>query len=229
MKGNNIIQLPFHFDVSKLQADLINCEQATWQLHFNTRDYDGEWTAVALRSGTGHDADIYAHPSAEYQDTDLLDACPYFREVINTFKCPLDGVRLLKLESGSVIKPHCDLDGAYEDGFVRIHIPVITHPDVVFMVDGERVNMQPGQCWYANFSKRHSVENLSPIDRVHLVIDARRNEWTDELFLQAGYDFHTEKVAGKLDRGTTLLVIAELERNNNPANQALIAQLKASL
>ncbi len=229
MKGNNIIQLPFHFDVARLQADLRSCEEATWQLHFNTRDYDGEWTAVALRSGTGHDADIYAHPTDNYQNTALLDACPYFLEVLNTFKCRLDGVRLLKLERGSVIKPHRDMDAAYEDGFLRIHIPVTTHPDVIFMVDGERADMQEGQCWYANFSEVHSVENFSPVDRVHLVIDANRNEWTDELFRQAGYDFHAEKQAAKLDPGTTLQVIAELERHNNPANDALIAQLKASL
>ena len=52
---------------------------------------------------------IYSDPTAtEFEDTPMLQGCPYFREVLDTFACPLRTVRLMRLTPGSVIKEHND-------------------------------------------------------------------------------------------------------------------------
>lgn len=79
-------------------------------------------------------------------------------------------VRFLVLEPDGIIKRHVDtfLSGRV----VRLHIPVITHPDVEFQLDDVRQNWQEGEFWYGDFTQPHSVFNKSDITRVHLVIDA---------------------------------------------------------
>jgi hypothetical protein len=68
----------------------------------------------------------------------FLSRSPYLREVLTTFRCPLQAVRLMKLNVGAIIKEHTDAELYFEAGEARIHMPIITHPDVEFIVDRER-------------------------------------------------------------------------------------------
>ena len=85
----------------------------------------------------------------------------------------------MRLTAGSTIKPHADLDLAAELGKVRLHIPVTTNPDVEFQLNGERIAMGEGECWYLRLSDKHAVANRGRADRVHLVIDAVVNPWLE--------------------------------------------------
>lgn len=51
-------------------------------------------------------------------------------------------------------------------------IPIRTSPEVEFMLNGSRVDMVEGECWYLRLSDPHSVRNGSQIRRIHMVIDA---------------------------------------------------------
>ena len=93
----------------------------------------------------------------------------YLQEVLSNFKCPLQAVRLLKLNVGAVIKEHRDAELGFEYGEIRLHIPVITHEEVEFYLDKERIQLQEGECWYMNFNLPHSIINKSKINRIHLV------------------------------------------------------------
>lgn len=89
-------------------------------------------------------------------------------------------VRFLLLGPGGIIKEHSDtfLSGR----IVRLHIPVITNPDVEFNLAGERQVWQEGELWYGDFSLPHSVYNKSDTTRVHLVIDVAVDENLLKLF-----------------------------------------------
>ena len=63
-----------------------------------------------------------------YVDLEVLRRCPYIGEVLAAFHCPLQLVRLLKLGPGSNIKEHRDYNLSFEDGEVRVHIPIRTNP-----------------------------------------------------------------------------------------------------
>lgn len=227
---NRFFKLPFQFDQSRLAHDLSVCISGHWQQHFNRADYSGEWTSIALRSSSGSETDILAHPGPKaFRDTPLLKDCAYFSDILSSFQCGLESVRLLSLAPGSEIKEHSDPQTAYEYGVFRLHVPVQNGGQVSFMVDGIELNMKPGECWYASFHLPHSVRNNGDAPRIHLVIDGQRNAWTDELFARAGYDFEAERRQLDYDRDTKQQMISELLRMDTDTARKLAAQLNNEL
>src|SRR5215472_18352203 len=180
------LQLPVRFDVQQLKADLAGVLPQDWSTHYNSQDFSGTWRGAALRSATGTSNHlIAAAPGAgEFLDTPLLERCPYFRAVLSYFQCPLKSVRLLGLAAGSYIREHSDNALEYEDGEIRIHVPIQTNPNVEFYLDGERLLLEEGGCYYVNVNLPHRVNNRGAAERVHLVIDAEVNGWVHELFRQ---------------------------------------------
>ena len=143
----------------------------------------GGWSGAALRSVNGLTIQLYADPMKNklYADTPILNRCCYIKEVLRVFECSLETVRLLKLEPGSRIREHRDFDLGVRWGVVRVHIPVLTHPDVEFILNGEHLVMNEGESWYLDLSLPHRVENNSATARIHLVIDCVVNEWIRSL------------------------------------------------
>ena len=179
------IKLPFAFDPQRLAADLAALSAETWIAHFVKQNFEGDWSVLPLRATAGatHPVmQIYSDPSAtEFEDTPLLARCPYFREVLARFECPLQAVRLMRLTPGSIIKEHRDHDLRIEDGAARIHIAVVTNPLVEFEVNRRHVVLEAGSAWYLRLSDPHRVTNRGTTDRVHLVIDAAANDWLRDL------------------------------------------------
>ncbi|MGZ4116413.1 MAG: aspartyl/asparaginyl beta-hydroxylase domain-containing protein [Bacteroidia bacterium] len=225
---NNSLLLPIKIDTKKLCEDLQTCLKAQWKEHFNTHDYSGSWTAISLRSQSGNAEDIHAHNSTlPFANTPLLEQCNYFKEIIDSFQCEKETVRLLRLQPGSVIKEHRDLGLAYRFGDFRIHIPILTEAAVTFLVGGKNIPMKKGECWYADFDQLHSVKNDSTSERIHLVIDGKRNEWTDDLFKKAKYDFEAEKrqLQPVYDEETLNNMIICLEKINTDTSRKMINDL----
>jgi hypothetical protein len=189
MRYPDRLRLPFTFDGDLLAADLRGLQESQWISHFVTQNYQGDWSVIPLRgpAGARHPVQmIYSDPAATaFEDTPMLAACPYFRAVLRTFGCPLQAVRLMRLTPGSVIKEHTDNDLCFEQGSVRIHIPIITNDGVVFELNRRRVILEAGSCWYLRLSDPHSVTNRGETDRVHLVIDASVNGWIESTFAAA--------------------------------------------
>jgi hypothetical protein len=180
------LRLPLAFDPDRLARDLGRLSSNEWISHYVRQNYEGDWSVVPLRSPAGETHPvrmINADPTARaFVDTPLLCGCDYFPQVLAAFECPLRVVRLMRLTPGSRIKEHTDLDLSFEDGVVRIHIPVTTNPDVEFRLNGSRIVLEAGSAWYLRLSDPHSVFNGGSADRVHLVIDANVNAWVDALF-----------------------------------------------
>jgi hypothetical protein len=183
------LRLPLTFDPDLLARDLDRLSSRDWIRHYVAQNYDGDWSIVPLRSPAGETHPIrmiYADPTARsFVDTPLLQGCDYFRHVLDTFECPLRVVRLMRLTPGSRIKEHTDLDLSFEDGMVRVHVPVTTNPEVEFQLNGSRVVLAAGSAWYLRLSDPHSVANRGSADRVHLVVDADVNGWVEALFESA--------------------------------------------
>jgi hypothetical protein len=175
----NYVRLPLDFDPAPLKADLERIAPGEWTPHFNTGYYEGEWSVAPLRSVGGVINQIYPDPTKgdQFADTELMARCPNIRSVLTRLKCPLLSARLLKLTAGSVIREHRDYNLGYEDGEIRLHLPVQTHPAVEFYLAGERIVMNEGESWYLNFNLPHRVANLGPTDRIHLVADCVLDEW----------------------------------------------------
>jgi hypothetical protein len=179
------VRLPLAFDSVRLAADLVRLTDEAWIAHFVRQNYEGDWGALPLRAHAAarHRVQmIYSPPHAtEFVDTPLLARTPYFRDVLAAFRCPLTCVRLMRLTPGSVIKEHSDHDLAAERGWVRMHVPVTSNPDVDFFLNGTRVDMVPGEAWYLRLADPHRAANRGTTDRVHMVIDAQLDGWLAEM------------------------------------------------
>ncbi|ATQ43030.1 aspartyl/asparaginyl beta-hydroxylase domain-containing protein [Caulobacter mirabilis] len=183
------LKLPFRFDVARMRAEVGSLADGDWIPHYNARDYEGEWSGVALRSTGGRDGWLFpAPPGGEpYADTPTLGRLPYLAQVLGTFECPLETARLLRLHAGSSIREHVDHALGYEDGLARLHVPIVTSPEVVFYLDGAPVPMGEGECWYFDARRPHRVDNRGVEHRVHLVIDCIVDGWLAGVFAEAGF------------------------------------------
>jgi len=181
------VRLPMTFDPRPLLADVERLDLAEWVPHFNTAYYEGDWSGVALRSVGGRPTQLYPDPAASepYADTPTLARCPSLRDAIERFECELLSARLLRLGAGASIREHRDHKLGYEDGEIRVHVPLSTSPGVEFLHDGERVEMLPGEAWYLDLNLPHAVANRGASARVHLVIDCVINPWLDRLLAAA--------------------------------------------
>jgi Aspartyl/Asparaginyl beta-hydroxylase len=178
-----VLQFPFRFDPNRLKADFSSILTDDWVRHFNSAVYEGDWSVVPLRSIGGQARQIFPDPTARnFEPTEILARCPYFQEVVGAFQCPVLAARLLRLKAGSRIREHTDYKLAYEDGELRVHIPVHTNDRVEFYVAGQRVVLGEGECWYVNTSLPHRVDNMGEADRIHLVIDCEVNDWLRAFF-----------------------------------------------
>jgi hypothetical protein len=172
---------------------------------------DGTWGALNLRGFWPDDPTRGVKPAemskawkAEHPAdlarvcdwTTLADLTPQVvalvRRVIDPLGVPedhLERVRVLRMAGrdgkGGKLGRHTDVtdkDSGVRDGMiVRLHIPLVTHPDIVMSawpLSGRRadVHLPAWRMFYLDARKPHSVTNPTGTDRLHLVIDLRSNQ-----------------------------------------------------
>jgi hypothetical protein len=75
---------------------------------------------------------------------------------------------LAELAPMSGVSPHKDGGMAMTETY-RCHAPVLTHPDVAFMIDDRDYYLEAGRIYVVDNMRRHGVENRSSMRRVHLI------------------------------------------------------------
>lgn len=204
--------------------------QDSWLSHYNTQDYTGEWKAIPLRSvgGSVHQAFAQQFTNNVFADTPLLDVCPVIKSVISSFQCDKTSVRLLNLRSGAVVKEHTDPGLSYEEGEIRVHIPICTNESVDFFIEEEPLHPQQGECWYMNFELKHRLANNGLTDRIHLVIDCIVNEWVKNIFDNAD-DIKRIPKQEKFSHNEQLMIIEGLKIQGTPTALQLAREMEALL
>ena len=157
-------KLPLRFDVDRLNKELSGFEEADWEKH--PSDYKGN-LAIPLISVNGEINDAFA---GLMQMTRFLKQSPYMQQVLASFNSVLSRSRLMRLEGRHDVPLHSDINSHWWSR-VRIHVPIVTTPDVIFHCGDQKVHMAPGEAWIFDSWKMHTVVNPSGHTRVHLVID----------------------------------------------------------
>jgi hypothetical protein len=211
-------RLPLHFDAEALRAAVAALPEDAWQPHFNTGYYEGEWSGIALRAFD--DAPLPLGPGrGEPCATGHCDA--FWSGQLARLDTGLRGARLLRLGAGGRIREHRDYDLGQPDGDLRVHIPIITDSQVEFLLDGRRIPMQAGECWFLDLSRPHRVENHGGVGRVHLVVDCRRSAWI-ETQIAAGL---ADTPSSRASRGSEAFAAFRALVHADPALQAELAEL----
>jgi len=208
-------KLPVIYNTGAIQAELLS-SQKDWKPHFNTYDYSGSWTVMALRSPGGSHENIIpdARGNENYRDTAYMDDFSSVKNLIKSLNCQVLTARFLNLQAGAIIKQHRDHELAFEKGEARLHFPVITNPGVEFYCEDERIFLNEGECWYLNANLPHRVSNNGTADRIHLVVDCVVNNWLTGLINSS------EKISQKKDAENDeqlLKAIAHMRLQNTEA------------
>ena len=180
------VRLPLMIDVAPLLVEIDALGAQAWRVHFNTGYHDGGWSGVVLQSAGGNENTLHVGATGSsgdsVQPTALSSGCPAIMRAIAMLQCPVKSARVLRLAAGSTIREHKDADLIWGEGEARLHIPLVTNPDVAFYVADQRVQMLAGECWYLNLSLPHRVHNRGAQERLHLVLDCGVNDWlTDQV------------------------------------------------
>ncbi|QQN99118.1 aspartyl/asparaginyl beta-hydroxylase domain-containing protein [Pseudomonas sp. SW-3] len=172
-------RLPVAVDLPLLLQALAAIGEDAWHAHFNSDYYAGDWSGVALVSAA--DALTELSPG---RGEPLLRAPwlrdPRWQQGLRDLPLEIVSARLLRLGPGGQIHEHRDYDLGGPAADLRLHIPLLSPPKVDFMLDGQRMPMTAGECWFLDLSRPHRVDNRDTQARVHLVLDCRPGDWLEQ-------------------------------------------------
>ena len=158
------VRLPYQFDALQLQREIAQFSDPDWMEHPSKLAGN---LAIPLISLNGQRNNDFDGPMAA---TPALLSCDYLQQVMGSFGEVLARSRLMRLNAGAQVSEHVDFNYHWYSR-VRIHIPIITNPQVTFHCGDQAIHMRAGECWIFDSWRRHKVINASDQDRVHLVID----------------------------------------------------------
>jgi len=162
---SEFLKLPLRFDADKLAEEALSFTDNAWEYH--PQGFEGN-SALILVSADGGQNNAYTGPMAA---TPALEQCPYIRQVLAVFDTVIGRSRLMRLDPGCEVPPHSDVHYSWKN-HIRIHIPIVTDPGVIFSSVGNvDVHMEAGDAWIFDNWKQHTVRNDSDAHRIHLVID----------------------------------------------------------
>jgi hypothetical protein len=162
--ATEFVRLPLRFDVERLSKEVLAFDESEWLPH--VQGFPGN-TAIPLISHNGEMNDDFNGPM---KVTEKLERSPYLQQVLASFDEVFGRSRLMGLASKCSVPEHRDVNYHWYNR-VRIHVPILTNPDVLFYCGDTHVHMAAGETWIFDSWKKHKVENNSDENRVHLVID----------------------------------------------------------
>jgi len=157
-------RLPVRFDAERLRAEAVALPASAWARHPN--EIAGNYSIRLISVGGGENDEV----NGSMQATPHLARSPYLRQVLASFGVVWGRSRLLRLAPGAVVPEHADI---HHHWFyrVRMHVPIVTRPEVRFSCGDESVHMAPGEAWIFDNWRLHHVENPTESERIHLVAD----------------------------------------------------------
>lgn len=159
-----LLKLPIGFDAEALAAEVRALPDSAWDPH--PTGFAGN-EAVRLVTPHGELTDAIEGPMAP---TEHLRRCPSIMAAMAELGGVWGRSRLMALAPGAEVPAHVDAH-YYWRTHLRIHIPVITNPGVIFTCGDSRVHMAAGECWVFDSFRWHDVQNEGSERRIHLVLD----------------------------------------------------------
>lgn len=122
----------------------------------------------------GDPKNFYSNPIWEIAKPIFLPAMHKVIEAYQFSNPVFPKAMLAKLQAGHVIDAHHD--GAGSNLLThKIHIPLITHPDILMHINGKSLHLEAGKAYEVNNIAKHAVSNHSTVDRVHFIFEVFDN------------------------------------------------------
>ena len=157
-------RLPVRLDAARLRAEASALPASAWAPHPNHIEGNSSVRLISAGGGENDDVNGVMMPTAH------LEQLPYVRQILASFGVVWSRSQLLRLAPGAVVPEHADINYHWFTR-VRLHVPIITRPEVKFHCGDRVVHMAAGEAWVFDNWRLHSVENPTPDERIHLVAD----------------------------------------------------------
>lgn len=199
---HEFIQLRYLFDAEQLKREVDQIPKSAWKPHHE--GFKGNYSVPLVSVGGGENNAFKGAMS----ETQVLASSPYLRSVISSFDEVIGRSRLMGLAPGAEVPIHSDINYHWYKR-VRIHIPIVTHENVIFHCGEKAIHMKPGEAWIFDSWKYHKVVNDSDVFRVHLVIDICGSSkfWDD---VNCGF------IPGQIDSAASKRLIRKFDVTNQP-------------
>ncbi len=159
------LRLPLDFDVQALARALQALPESAWRQH--PQGFAGNsFLPLVAQDGDPEDEGL----DGPMEPTPWLDRLPGVRDILKALGSPIGRVRVMRLAPEAEASEHVDLH-PYWIQRLRVHVPLITSPQVDFYCGFEVRQMEAGSCWVFDTWRAHRVTNPGPRARSHLVID----------------------------------------------------------
>jgi len=191
---DNFRKLNIHFDIDAIRdayenavneigfsGNLVNCISLTHCVEGDDDHRGIFWT----RDKNYKEVQVERFVNEEvYRVFEPLLMNTYFKNVYDTLSqhYRLGRVRILKLDSRTSLSYHRDPEA-------RLHIPIITNPGALMIVDKDAHHMKAdGSVYYVDTTKYHAALNGGNDSRVHLVATILDENKEEELYTIYGGD-----------------------------------------
>jgi hypothetical protein len=169
-----------------------------WAQHYSTYNKGKAWTAFALQGYDANDPSFIIQPNEmarkwkaenparlEAQSVPTIAAAYFPKTLAIAARIPnagFDRIRFMRLApGGGELARHADLcpEAGVKDGrLARIHIPIVTNPEVLFTQwhsrGGQVTHHFPqGAMCYIDQRQPHKAVNGGTTDRIHFVLDTK--------------------------------------------------------
>src|SRR5882672_8179005 len=157
-------RLPLRFDAERLRAEVDQVPAEAWARHPNVVEGNSSVRLISVEGTENDEVD------GVMLATEHLRRAPYIRQVLASFGVVWSRSRLMRLAPGAEVPPHADINYHWYTR-VRLHVPIVTRPEVRFSCGDQVVHMAAGEAWLFDNWRQHRVENPTPAERIHLVAD----------------------------------------------------------
>ena len=158
------VRLPIQFEVERLREEVRNLAPEAWAAHPNKIPGNSSVRLISAEGGENDDVE------GAMRITPHLIRMPYVQQVLASFGVVWGRSRLMRLAPGASVPEHADINYHWYRR-VRLHIPIITRPEVRFRCENESVHMKAGEAWVFDNWRLHTVVNPTEFERIHLVAD----------------------------------------------------------
>ncbi len=159
------IKLPFLFETERLQLEAQQFTESDWCPHPQGHPGNSALPLVAAH-GDPHNDDT----KGPMLPTPFLAQCPYLQQVLAAFGTVIGRTRLMRLDGNAEATRHVDTN-YYWLQRARVHVPILTTPEVTFQCGPRALHMAAGEAWIFDTWQPHNVINPHPTRRIHLVAD----------------------------------------------------------
>jgi len=145
----------------------------------------GVWAQIMLanRDGDADDGQSYEYDGS-CKFTAHITKLPITKKWLHDFVNfeALKSIRIFVTREGGMIVSHRDYL-EFEEGFIRVHMPVVTNPQAVNSENNSVYHMKAGEVWSLIGEEIHSALNDSSEPRLHLVMDFAKGTEPEDMFL----------------------------------------------